>query len=342
MNIALIRLSAIGDCCLVLPVVRAILQQKPEAHIHWLIGKAAYELLQYSTHPRLTFKVIEKPKSLSDYKSIRNYFNNKEIDTVLAMQASTRANLIYPMIRAKTKIGFDRVRARELQWLFTNKKIPFANEHLHDSFCQFAKQLGVNTEQLDWSIQLQPDLEKNLVERFAIGEDYIVINPAASKLERSWQEEKYAMLIDWLTVKHKLKVILTGGVADFELKMAKHICDLTQNKPLNLVGKTSLSELAVVLKSAQLVVAPDTGPAHIANAVGTPVIGLYAVAPGRLSAPYKHKDLLIDKFEDAVKNILGKDPKTVPWKTRVHDRAAMDLISFEEVAEKINQALSIN
>lgn len=339
-NIALIRLSAIGDCCLVLPVVRSILAQKPEAHIYWLISSPAYELLKYCTHPRLTFKVIDKPKSIKDYLVIRRYFADKNIQTLLAMQASSRANLIYPMINAPVKIGFDKQRAREGQWLFCNKRIDFKKEHLHESFARFAQQLNVNTDNPDFSIQLAPDADEQ-IKPLGLPDSYVVINPAASKLERTPYAQFYHTLIERIGQRLDTTVVLTGSKAELEMDLAQQLSQAHKNC-LNLVGKTSLNELAAVVSDAQCLIAPDTGTAHIGNAQSTPTIGLYAIAPGWLSRPYNYKHLLIDKFSPAVKQFLNKEPEQMPWKARVHHREAMNLIQVEEVLQKLEEALSQN
>lgn len=339
MKIVIVRLSAIGDCCLVFPMVKTILRQIPNAEIDWIIGKAAYSLLKDDNHPRLNYHVIDKPKKIKDYLAIRNKYKNKKVDYLLAMQASTRANLIYPMISAKQKIGFDFKRARELQWLFTNKKIDFKKEHLHDSFCQFAQELGVNTENLDWTISIPTDKRAATLEKYGLNKKYIVLNPAASKLERSWQEQKYAELIDWIKGEYKTDIVLTGSNANFELKLAENIENLTASNIINLVGKTSLQELAIILEQSELLVAPDTGPAHIANAMETAVVGLYAVAPSWLSAPYHSRNIVIDKFSEAVVRITNKNPNELPWRFRVHDRAAMDLISLDDVKAAVKKLL---
>lgn len=330
-NIALVRLSAIGDCCLVLPVVRAILAHKPNAHIYWLISPPAYALLQYCSHPRLTFKVIDKPKKLVDYWSVRQYFADKHIDVVLAMQASTRANLLYPMLNAPIKIGFDKQRAREGQWLFCNQRIGFNKEHLHESFARFAAKLGVPMEGMDFSIVLgEQDVEK-----FNLPSSYVVLNPAASKKERTPQASFYIALANWIGEHLHKTVVLTGSNAAFEQGLAQEIAAQTEAQCLNLVGKTSLPQLAIILSQAQCLIAPDTGTAHIGNGVGIPVIGLYAVAPGWLSRPYHNAHLLVDKFPQAVQKFLHKEVASVPWRTRVHKREAMDLIELDEVVQKL-------
>lgn len=339
MNILLVRLSAIGDCCLVLPVVRSVLEANENCHVHWLIGQGAYQLLKDCTHPRLHFTVIDKPKSIKDYRAIKKQFSEHQFDAVLAMQASSRANLIYPLIKAKRKIGFDKTRARELQWLFTHERIDFKAEHLHDSFMRFAHQLGIdgkqNNEASDWEIAIPLDWSQ-LKLKFQLPERFVVINPAASKLERSWRSKHYAEVIDIIKNRFGIEVVLTGGHAKFEMELTDRILQQVTAQPINVVGRTSLQELALILKQAELCIAPDTGPVHIANAMGTPVLGLYAVASSKLSGPYHSQSLTIDKFEQAVEEILKQDPATVAWKTRVHSRQAMDLISVQNVVEKLD------
>lgn len=333
MNIVVVRLSAIGDCCLVLPTVKILLEQIDNANVYWLIDRAAYQVLKFTTHPRLHYIVIDKPRSIKDYRAIKKTMANKAIDLVLAMQANSRVNLIYPCIKAPRKIGFDKVRARELQSLFTNEKIIFKKEHLADSFAQFAQKINLDISKLDFSIELDPDV--NLPELPA---KYIVINPAASKLERSWFSKNYANIANWIGEKYQLQVVLTGAPSEMELSLAKEIKERSNNI-IDYVGKTNLQELAWILKKAECVIAPDTGPAHIANAVNTPVIGLYAVVTSKLSRPYNYPDLVIDKFEQAVEKFLQKDPISISWKTRVHDRRAMALIKEEEVQQKISKLL---
>ncbi len=108
-----------------------------------------------------------------------------------------------------------------------------------------------------------------------------------------------------------------------------------QTSAIDLAGATSLGQLAALYQEVELLIAPDTGPAHIATAVGTSVIGLYAVAPGELSAPYCSRDLLVDKYPDAVKRFLKKDMSKLRWVTRVHHPQTMSLITVVDVMGKL-------
>ena len=140
-RIAILRLSALGDVCMVVPVIRTLQQALPQAQITWIISRPAYDLVEGMDG--VEFIVIDKPRGLGDYLALRKRLKHERFDVLLAMQAALRANLIYPFIHAPLKIGFDKNRARDKQSWFTNAAIPFAKEHLMDSFLAFAKELGV-------------------------------------------------------------------------------------------------------------------------------------------------------------------------------------------------------
>jgi heptosyltransferase I len=132
--------------------------------------------------------------------------------------------------------------------------------------------------------------------------------------------------------------VLTGGPSSIEVQFAAEVLAAVKGKDAvaNLVGKTTPKQLAAVLARSRALVAPDTGPVHIATAMGTPVVGLYAVAPSKLSGPYLSGELVIDRYPDAVRTILRRDPAGVPWGTRVHTQKAMELIQVTDVLDKLS------
>jgi heptosyltransferase I len=285
------------------------------------------------------FIVIDKPRGIGDYLALRKQLKDERFDVLLAMQAALRANLIYPFIHAPLKIGFDSKRARDRQGWFTNAAIPFANEHLMDSFLAFAKTLGIENAVIDWRLPLG-DAERDWARQQLVGGTgrVVIVNPAASKAERNWPAERYARVITHLQEKGA-QVILTGGAHPVEAALIKAIEEQLATPVKNLAGQTSPKQLAALIETADCVLAPDTGPVHMAVAVGTPVVGLYAVAPSWLSGPYLQRDYVIDHYDQAVREVLNKDPETVEWGTRVHDARAMQLITVDEVLERLSAVL---
>src|ERR1017187_2129556 len=152
LRIAIVRFSALGDVVMVAAAVRALQNCLPDAAITWIASPQAYALL--GGMDGVKFEVIEKPRTLMDYRAFYRTFRSRRFDVVLAMQANLRINLLYPALHAPVKIGFDRTRAREGQWLFCNRSIPFRDTHLVDSFLSFVETLTEKSAQAIWDLPL--------------------------------------------------------------------------------------------------------------------------------------------------------------------------------------------
>lgn len=331
-KIGLLRLSAIGDAVLTVPMVRALQNAYPNAEITWIIGRAAYALL--SGLSGIHFIVVDKPKSLRDYYHFWRKMRAYKFDVFIAMQASLRANLMYPLISSKRKIGFDKARAKDGHHLFINESIAAEKNHLLDGFMGFVRHLGIQQpSKPSWNLALN---EVELPSSLSLKKPYIIINPAASKYERNWLIERYIELIHCLQTSYpELTVIITGSQDD--INFVQPILDKTG--AMSAVGKTTLKQLACLIGDALCVIAPDTGSVHIASAMNTPVIGLYAVITSKLSGPYLSMNYAIDKYDEAIYTCLNKDPSSIEWGTRVHSLEAMKLISVDEVFNMFQKVL---
>lgn len=338
LNIAIVRFSALGDVTLVVPAVRSLQRSFPDATITWITSPLAYSLLQGLKG--VQFEVHDKPRSLADYRAFYRAFSKRTFDVVLAMQANLRINLLYPALHAPIKIGFDRTRAREGQWLFCNQAIQFANTHLADSFLAFAAHLGADTSEIAcdfpvaeadhaWAREQLKQLQRPL----------IAIHPFASKQERNWIFERYAEVIQASIKNWNAGFVLTGGNSPEERDFCAKLASIAPNHTTNLCGLTTPKQLAAVLAQVTVLVAPDTGPVHLARAMNTPVVGLYAVASPTLSGPYKAQEYIVNRYPEAVRKFLGKDPDCVPWNTRVHNSDAMALIETEDVLLQLSKIL---
>ena len=333
-NIAFFRLSALGDVVLAIPLIRAIQKQWPDCKITWITSSAVYPLLEGLEG--VEFLVIKKPQKIKDYLVLRHLFKEYQFDILLAAQASFRTNLIYPFINAKRKIGFDNGRARDLHSWFVKEQIEPRDEHLAEGFMGFANKLGIENKELSWELSVS-DEDKTWAKQQRTKPKYIAINAAASKSERTWSAQNYASFIDAAFEKYSLQVVLTGGPANNEIDLAQQIQSLAKTPMDNLVGKTKHKQIAALLGEVDCLIAPDTGPAHIAVAMHTPVIGLYAVARSGLSGPYQIPDYTVDKYPQALKQFLGKEFKEAGWHERVHHESAMDLITVEDVMAQLDK-----
>jgi len=204
-NICILRLSAIGDICHTLPVVRTIQANWPNTKITWVIGKTEFELIK--DIPDINFIVFDKKNGFKEYLTIRRQLNNIKFDVLLHMQMSLRASLISLMIKAKIKIGFDRQRAKDGQWLFTNKKIKaHSRQHVIDSLFGFSEILGIAEHKHIWNIPI-PDTARQTANTLVGNRpNYVVISPCSSKDYRNWHVQGYAAIADYITEKyHSIK-----------------------------------------------------------------------------------------------------------------------------------------
>jgi heptosyltransferase I len=341
LNIALVRFSALGDVTLAVPAVRRIKHCLPEARITWITSPLAHSLLEGLEG--VNFEVHKKPSSFADYRAFYRAYRERAFDVVLAMQANLRINLLYPALHAPVKIGFDFTRAREGQWLFCNSAITPAGQapeaHLLDSFLAFAARLGALNSPIAWDLPIGAADREFVREKLKnLPRPLIAIHPCASKPERTWLLERYKEVIRAAVQAWGAGIVLTGGHTAAELEFCVWLQDAAPNV-LNLCGRTTPKQLAALLEEADVLVAPDTGPVHMARAVNTPVVGLYAVASPALTGPYKAQEFIVNRYPDAVKKYLRKDSDALPWNTRVHNPGAMALIETRDVLENLARAL---
>jgi heptosyltransferase I len=338
MHIGLMRLSAMGDVVLVVPTIRTLQARYPKAKITWITSPSAYAILKDLSG--VEFIVIDKPNNLTDYIALYKKLKPYHFDVFLCMQASFRANILYPLITAKRRIGFST--RRELHHLVVKEAIPDARDHLLDSFMRFAEVLDCHEKKYDWNLPISEEDYDWVNTRFSeLGwsaqSNILAINPSASKQERCWLKERYVEVIRVAKQRWNVNVLLTGGASVDEKALAKSIENELDFPIKNWVGETTAKQLAATLSKVNVLLSPDTGPLHLAVAMKTPVIGLYAVAPSALSGPYFSRELTIDKFEEAVRFFLRKEPAEISWKTRVHTQEAMALITVDEVLEKLEK-----
>ena len=337
-SLCILRLSAIGDVTHVLPMLNCVRRQWPDCKITWIIGKLEYQLVH--DIPGVEFIIYDKSTGNEANRQLKQTLKNRQFDVLLHMQISLRASLASRHIHATHRIGFDFKRARNFQWLFSNRKIPFVpKQHVLDSFLEFAKLMGVNTDIIEWNIPV-PEEDKTFIQQSVPEGNYVVINPSASNAVRNWGADHYATIVDFLYEKYNLHTVLSGGPAQTERALSQNIAQESHNKPTVLTGKTSLKQLAALLQGARLVIAPDTGPAHIANAMGTKVIGLYANSNPYRTGPYSCIDYTANKYPQALMETYKKSVEEVRWGRRVRRDDIMEFIKKDDVIEKIDLILT--
>jgi heptosyltransferase I len=301
-DVLAVRLSALGDCVLVLGALQALRQACPALHLSWLIDARIYPL--FAQVPAIEWLPVTKPALPWDYLRLAWRLRNRRWDVVLAMQANLRVNLLYPGLRARQRIGFDRKRAREGQWLCCNQAITPRGPHLLDDFLAFAACVCPALPPPSWHLPLAPAAQQWAQRLLSTPGPHIIVHPCASRPERTWYAQGYAQVIRHLAREQGARVYLTGGSSPAECAMARAIA--AQAPVVDLVGRTDLPQLAALIAGADVVIAPDTAAVHLARAFEVPVVGLYASVPASLSGPYGRSEYCVDVYEEAHHAIRGR------------------------------------
>ncbi len=332
------RLSAIGDVCHAVAMVNRMQHHWPDVELTWVIGKTEYQLVK--NMPGIRFVIFDKKQGKKAVQDLKAALADTVFDALLMMQVALRANMASRVIKAKRRIGFDWARSKELHWLFSNQRVqPHRHAHVLEGFMDFADALGVPpVNNVRWDIPIDKDADNWARQEADELGDYVVISPAASKRERNWLPERYAGAVDYLVTKGKA-VVLCGGPAELDRQTAAAIEQHTSSITRNYVGNTSLHQLLGLLKYASAVIAPDTGPAHMATTVGTPVIGLYAHSNPRRTGPYLNLKNVVSVYDECIKEQTGKAWQDLPWGTRAKGESLMARISLEDVLTQVDNVL---
>jgi len=337
-SVCLLRLSAIGDTCHAVPVLRTLQRAWPQTKFTWIIGKTEARLM--SLIEGVEFIIVDKRAGLAARREMRRALGQREFDVLLHMQLAFRASLIARATRATAKIGFDRARARELQWLFTNHRIAArSREHVLDSFFGFVEALGIQDKLIAWDIPLPPEAREYAQTLIPDARPTLVISPCSSHSLRNWRAERYAEVADYAANQHGMRVILCGGPTALERKVGADIEAAMKTPAINQVGKDTLPQMLALLERATALVAPDSGPAHMATMVRTPVIGLYAATNPARSGPYLSRQWCVNAYPEAARRYRGRPPERLPWTEKIEERGVMDLIKVAQVTAKLDQAL---
>lgn len=338
----MLRLSAIGDCCHTLAVVRSIQAQWPQTQITWIIG--TLEATLFGDIPGIEFITFDKRGGRAAHRALREQLRGRTFDVLLHMQAALRASMISRLVKSPVRLGFDRARAKDFQWLFTNHKIE-AREHEHvlDGLSGFARALGARDRKPQWDVPIPAAALEFAANALPGTQPTLVISPCSSQRTRNfrnWGVERYAAVVNHAVECHGMRVLLTGGPTALEREYGEHIATLARHPVLDMIGKTSLKQLLALLQRATVLVSPDSGPAHMATMVGTPVIGLYATSNPFRTGPYLSQQWVVNRYPDAVRAEFGKSVDEIAWGRRVRRADAMELIAMDDVTAKLDGLLA--
>jgi heptosyltransferase I len=320
-------------------VIRTLQRAWPGTKLTWIIGKAEARLMELIDG--VEFITVDKRAGLAARRDLRTRLRGHRFDVLLHLQLSIRASLVSRLVPATLRLGFDRARARELQWLFTNARIaPRSREHVLDSFFGFVEALGIRERTLRWDIPLPADALDYAKRLVPDARPTLIISPCSSHPLRNWRPERYAQVADYAVRRHGMRVILAGGPTALERSVGAGIEKSAHVPLVNQIGRDTLPQMLALLARARALLTPDAGPAHMATMTGTPVIGLYAATNPARSGPYLSRRWCVNAYPQAALRFRGRPAEQLPWTEKIEESGVMDLIEVEQVTAKLDELLA--
>jgi heptosyltransferase I len=295
-RVAIVMLSAVGDVVHVLPLVRSLRAANPKVRITWVIQPGPMELVK--GHPDVDeFIVFDRKRGWRAFRDLYRATRGREFDLVLALQVYLKAGLIAAALRAPRKLGFDRERARDLNWLFTTERIPpRPQRHFQDQYLEFLEYLGAPVV-LEWGLGPTPEERARYAALLPASDaPTVALVMGTSKPEKEWPAERYGELADRLHRELGARAVLVGGRSARELAAAETVRRLTRHPPVDLL-EWDLRRLVYLIDRADVLVSPDTGPLHVGVALGTPTVALMGYTNPKKYGPYRRfSELVVDAF----------------------------------------------
>jgi len=324
-----LRLSALGDVTHVVPLVRTLQQARPGTPLHWIIDKAGHKLLDGL--PGVVFHPYDKTTGLAGMRALKATFPPGRFEALLQMQVAFRANVLSAFVPARRRIGYDKARSKDLHGLFINERIPDRpGIHVLDAIGSFGEPLGIPQTEVSWDLAVPAAaVDWAQAQWQDDGRPVLMISPCSSHVRRNWYADRYAAVANHASTRG-WRVVLCGGRSALERDMADAILAQLQVPALDLVGKDTLKQLPALLARAALVMTPDSGPMHIANAMGTKVLGLHAASNPHRSGPYSDRRYCVDRYDDAARKFLGKPASELKWGAKVEFDDVMQLITVDD------------
>ncbi len=320
-KILIIKPSSLGDVVHSLPFLNALRERFPKAEIHWVIAKGFEDLL--TGHPMVKrIWVVNKDmwKKLSQIRSsiyeiriLLRELRKERYDIVIDLQGLLRSGVITRATGSPLRIGFEE--AREGSRFFYTSKIEGGKDiHAVDRYLKIAAFLGCDITEVCFPLPLYAD--SSLVTRYSLpSDDYAVMVPGARWKTKRWPPEKFGELSSLLPI----KTLIVGGRGDKSI--AKEILASPGSKSISLVGRTDLKGLIEIIRGARFIVSNDSGPMHIAAALGIPVFAIFGPTDPLRTGPYGEGH-----------TIIREDISCAPcFKKSCNDMKCMKSLSVEEV-----------
>lgn len=334
-RILVVNVNWLGDVIFSIPFLRALRENFPNNFIASTIPERCKEVLKGCPYLDEVIYFDERTTHQRFWKKIQFILKlrKKRFDTAILIHRSLTRTIICFLAGIKNRIGY---YTRKRGWLLTKKIKPLQKERTHrtDYYLGILEGMGLKIDSRNYEFFLENSHRQSIKDKlkaagFRENECFGVLHPGANEPIRRWPVENFAQLAWRISEEFGLRVVVSG--ADRDISLGREIEELSPVKLINLCGKTSLKELAALFEKADFVVSGDTGPMHIASAVGSRVICLFGTASPKITSPRgKAKFVIIQKDVGCA----------IPcYKLDCQDNRCMKAITVDEVAEKLFELL---
>jgi lipopolysaccharide heptosyltransferase I len=330
-SIVVIKLSAIGDVLHGVPVAVALKRAFPDARIGWAVEGRAADVL--AGHPaidhlfRLPRKWLTSPSSVL---SLRRQLRAFAPDVTIDLQGLLKSGVATWLSAAPMRIGFAKPASREHAWLtYTNRVRPVAT-HVVDRNCDLLVPFGIRESRPAFDMPRWPvsrERVRQWLGGLGLAEAPVLINPGAGWKSKLWAADRFAAVARGLHHRGLRSLVVWGGAA--ERAAAERIVAESHGAAV-LAPDTSLQDLGEVCRKARLMISSDTGPLHLAAAVGTPCVGLFGPVPATRNGPYGRQHVCVEPPADA----------RPAWDDRKTDRVSMAAIEVDRVVAAAESLLA--
>ena len=292
-RVLVIKPSSLGDVVQALPVLHALRERFPDAHLAWLVSRACQDVV--SGHPDLDERVVfdrerlrlagPSPRPGAEFLALLRRLRRGRFDLVIDLQGLLRSGVMAYATGARRRVGLGR--SRELaEWFYTDVvPVPTLQMPSVDRYWLVAEALGVGHEPKAFHIAVPDSARAWARERVAhLARPVLVVNPGARWLTKRWPADRFAALADRFVETSGGTAVLVGS--SNERDVAQQVCTAMRASPVNLVGQTDLKQLGAVLAEADLMVTNDSGPMHMAAALGTPVVAVFTCTSPVRAGPH--------------------------------------------------------
>ena len=310
-NILVMKCLHIGDVLLITPTLRALNEAYPNAKLYILVNSGTEEMLQ--GNPYIDEIIIyHRPRGRGFKRRVAiewlllREIRKRSFDLTVDLTGGDHPSILGWLSGAKYRIGPypERKGAWWKKWIYTHANSKRnVRKHMVEQNLDIVGQIGVHTEKKELNFALsreeQMDIQKRIEKYGIVGKNLkIHIHPTSLWFFKCWKDEYFAKLIDQLFEKFHPQIILTCSPDPREKERARKIFDLTNKKPIDLMGQTTLRELGGIAKASDLFIGVDSAPMHLAAAVGTPTVALFGPSVESVWHPWGAPFKLLKKNQD--------------------------------------------